>query len=105
MNDKKPRAIHGVDHMRFVHFLKRAIRDLKPLNPKSERVLGIVESALGPKVPELVELNDQERQMLLDVVHHLVNLLGEWRETCPAAVNSLEDRLNEMAMRYEVVPV
>jgi len=89
--------------MWFVHFLKRTIRDLRPISRESARVLDLVESALGPTVVEM-DLSEGERGLLLDVVHSLVNLLDEHREFAPDHVEALQGKLNELANRYEVCP-
>jgi hypothetical protein len=96
-------AAGGRDRIECIHFLKRTLRDIAPLNKSCGRVLELVESAFGPEVLEM-ELTVAERRFLLDTVHLLISLLQEWWERNPEVVESLQGKLNDLAMRYEACP-
>jgi len=83
----------------YVRFVKQCLRDLQPLNRAAIDVCGLIERSLHGELPTEAgsALGEEQRRLLVDVVHHLVSLLRTFGRKDGPVVNEIEQRLTCLA--------
>lgn len=87
--------------LEYVRFIKQCLRDLQPLNRQAVDVCQLIESSISGNETNCHDLIPAQRQLLVDIIHHLVSLV---REITPAARKKLaariEKQLNKLVVKY-----